>query len=160
MRQNDPGSIFAVARPSGASRRAPHQSKQGAHSTLAAYTLLAYHFSILNVAHWTVVETPSYLSRAEKIFSAGERAEIVTMLASDPECGEIMQGTGGVRKVRVAVGGRGKSGGARVIYYFHGSESLPILIFAVFTKNEKANLSDTEKNNLAKLTQAIKARAK
>ena len=84
------------------------------------------------------------------------------MLASDPECGEIMQGTGGVRKVRVAVGGRGrgKSGGARVIYYFHGSESLPILIFAVFTKNEKANLSDTEKNNLAKLTQAIKARAK
>ena len=47
------------------------------------------------------------------------------MLASDPERGEIMQGTGGVRKVRVAVGGRGKSGGARVIYYFHGSESLP-----------------------------------
>jgi hypothetical protein len=109
---------------------------------------------------WTVVETPSYLSRAEKIFSASERAEIVTMLASDPECGEIVQGTGGVRKVRVAVGGRGKSGGARVIYYFHGSESLPILVFAVFTKNEKANLSDSEKNNLAKLTQAIKARAK
>ena len=48
-----------------------------------------------------------------------------------------MQGTGGVRKVRVAVGGRGKSGGARVIYYFHGSESLPILIFAVFTKKTK-----------------------
>ena len=47
-----------------------------------------------------------------------------------------------------------------MIYYFHGSESLPIPIFAVFTKNEKANLSDTEKNNLAKLTQAIKARAK
>jgi hypothetical protein len=59
------------------------------------------------------------------------------MLASDPECGGVMQGTGGVRKVRVAVGGRGKSGGARVIYYFHGSDLLPILIFAVFTKNEK-----------------------
>jgi hypothetical protein len=58
-----------------------------------------------SVTLWTVVETPSYLSRAEKIFSAGERAEIVTMLASDPECGEVMQGTGGVRKVRVAVGG-------------------------------------------------------
>ena len=84
------------------------------------------------------------------------------MLASDPECGEIMQGTGGVRKVRVAVGGRGKSGGARVIYYFHGSESLPILIFAVFTKNEerKSELIGHRKNNLAKLTQAIKARAK
>ena len=53
-----------------------------------------------SVTLWTVVETPSHLSRAEKIFSASERAEIVTMLASDPECGEIMQGTGGVRKVR------------------------------------------------------------
>lgn len=82
------------------------------------------------------------------------------MLASDPECGEVMQGTGGVRKVRVAVGARGKSGGARVIYYFHGSDALPILILTVFTKNERANLSDAEKNNLAKLTQAIKARAK
>jgi hypothetical protein len=132
----------------------------GGRLTLAAYTLLAYYLFMSSVTLWTVVETPSYLSRAEKIFSADERAEIVTMLASDPECGEIMQGTGGVRKVRVAVGGRGKSGGARAIYYFHGSESLPILIFAVFTKNEKANLSDTEKNNLAKLTQAIKARAK
>jgi len=129
-----------------------------ANSTLTAHTLLAYHLPMGTL--WTVVETPSYLSRAEKIFSASERAEIVTMLASDPECGEIIPGTGDVRKVRVAVGGRGKSGGARVIYYFHGSESLPILIFAVFTKNEKANLSDTEKNNLAKLTQAIKARAK
>jgi hypothetical protein len=47
-----------------------------------------------------------------------------------------------------------------VIYYFHGSDSLPILIFTVFTKNERANLSDAEKNNLAKLAQAIKARAK
>jgi hypothetical protein len=130
------------------------------HSALAAYTLVAYDLSVSNVTLWTVIETPSYLARAEKIFSPGERAQIVTMLASDPERGEIMQGTGGVRKVRVAVGGRGKSGGARVIYYFHGRESLPILIFAVFTKNEKANLSDTEINNLAKLTQAIKARAK
>ena len=137
---------------------AAQQNLGSAHPTLAAHTLLAYCLPMGTL--WTVVETPSYLSRAEKIFSASERAEIVTMLASDPECGEIMQGTGGVRKVRVAVGGRGKSGGARVIYYFHGSESLPILIFAVFTKNEKANLSDTEKNNLAKLTQAIKARAK
>ena len=48
-----------------------------------------------------------------------QRAQVVEMLARDPECGEVMQGTGGVRKVRVALPGRGKSGGARVIYYFH-----------------------------------------
>jgi len=60
------------------------------------------------------------------------------MLARDPECGEIIQGTGGVRKVRVALPGRGKSGGARVIYYFH-SERLPVFALTVFAKNEKAD---------------------
>ena len=95
----------AVARPSSHSHRT---TKSGsAHPTLAAHTLIAYHLSMGTL--WTVVETPSYLSRAEKIFSASERAEIVTMLASDPECGEIMQGTGGVRKVRVAVGGAARA---------------------------------------------------
>jgi len=88
------------------------------------------------------------------------QAGLAALIAFDPTCGDLIAGTGGLRKVRVGRGGSGKRGGARVIYYFHGSESLPILIFAVFTKNEKANLSDTEKNNLAKLTQAIKARAK
>lgn len=50
----------------------------------------------------TVVETPSYLKAAEAIFSETEREEIVTMVVADPECGEVIQGTGGFRKVRVA----------------------------------------------------------
>ena len=49
----------------------------------------------------TVVETPTYLKSAERLFSGPEREEIVTMVASDPECGELIQGTGGFRKVRV-----------------------------------------------------------
>ena len=65
-----------------------------------------------------------FLSRSSKLMSDEQRAQVVEMLARDPECGEIMRGTGGVRKVRVALAGRGKSGGARVIYYFH-SEKLP-----------------------------------
>lgn len=52
----------------------------------------------------TVVETPSYLRAAEALFSEAERENIVAMVASNPECGEVMQGTGGFRKVRVGRG--------------------------------------------------------
>jgi len=72
----------------------------------------------------TVVETAEFLARSSKLMSDEQRARVVEMLARDPECGEIMRGTGGVRKIRVALAGRGKSGGARVIHYFH-SERLP-----------------------------------
>lgn len=76
-------------------------------------------------------------------------------MARNPECGEIMAGTGGVRKVRVALEGRGKSGGARVIYYFH-SERLPVFALTVFAKNEKTNLSPAERNAMAAIVKAIK----
>ena len=58
----------------------------------------------------TVVETPSYLKAAEAIFTPAERQDIVAMIAADPECDEVMQGTGGFRKVRVGRGGMGKRG--------------------------------------------------
>jgi hypothetical protein len=56
----------------------------------------------------TVVETPRYLRAAEDLFSEAEREQIVTMVAADPECGQVMQGTGGFRKVRVGRSGMGK----------------------------------------------------
>jgi hypothetical protein len=63
----------------------------------------------------TVVETPTYLAIANKLFSEEERADIVALVAVDPECGDVIRGTGGFRKVRVARKGMGKSGGARVV---------------------------------------------
>jgi hypothetical protein len=63
-----------------------------------------------------VVETPAYLAVANKLFSEQERADIVALVAADPECGDLIRGTGGFRKVRVARKGMGKSGGARVVY--------------------------------------------
>jgi hypothetical protein len=103
----------------------------------------------------TVVETAEFLARSSKLMSDGERAEVVEMLARDPECGEVMRGTGGVRKVRIALAGRGKSGGARVIYYFH-SERLPVFALTVFAKNERANLTPAERNVMAAVVEAIK----
>ena len=55
-----------------------------------------------------VVETPSYLRVAEKLFSEEQRDAIVSKIAADPECGELIKGTGRFRKVRVARQGRGK----------------------------------------------------
>lgn len=103
----------------------------------------------------TVVETAEFLARSSKLMSDEQRALVVEMLARDPECGEIMRGTGGVRKVRVALPGRGKSGGARVIYYFH-SEKLPLFALTVFAKNERANLTLAERNAMAVVVRAIK----
>ena len=66
-----------------------------------------------------VVETPTCLTIANKLFSEEERADIVALVAADPECGDLIRGTGGFRKVRVARQGMGKRGGARVVYIWH-----------------------------------------
>lgn len=62
--------------------------------------------------------------------------------------GVVMKETGGIRKMRFAIGGRGKSGGVRVVFYYH-SDSVPVFLLAVFAKNEKDNLSKAERNILA-----------
>ena len=104
----------------------------------------------------TVAETPEFVRCAERLLSTAERADLVVYLAANPKAGDLIQGTGGIRKLRWARGGRGKSGGARVIYYFH-SEAMPLYLLTVFGKNEKANLSRAERNALAELVRALKA---
>ena len=66
----------------------------------------------------TVCQTSLFIRQAQKLFSADDLAEVVSFLAANPQSGDIIPGTGGVRKVRVPVRGRGKRGGARVIYYW------------------------------------------
>ncbi|WP_010137895.1 type II toxin-antitoxin system RelE/ParE family toxin [Oceanicola sp. S124] len=107
----------------------------------------------------TVIELAAYLGRAKDLLTEAERAEVVNFLAANPEAGDVMQGTGGVRKVRIAMQGRGKSGGARVIYYYH-DETMPLFLFAVYAKNEKDNLSKGERNDLKKAVHAITTAAK
>jgi hypothetical protein len=63
-------------------------------------------------------------------------------------------GHGRRAKVRVGLEGRGKSGGARVVYYFH-SDTIPAFLLTVFAKNEKSNLSPAERNTLARLVKDL-----
>jgi hypothetical protein len=102
----------------------------------------------------TVVETPSNLRVAEALFSEAERESIVAMVAADPECGEVMQGTGGFRKIRVDRSGVGKRGGARVVYILR-NEQFPLFLIAAYPKNRKENLSMRERNELAKRANEI-----
>lgn len=103
-----------------------------------------------------VAETPEYVRRAEKLLSDDERRDLLSYLAAHPRAGDLMEGTGGVRKLRWARGGRGKSGGVRVIYYFH-SATLPLYLLTLFAKNERANLSRAERNALAELVDILVA---
>jgi hypothetical protein len=102
----------------------------------------------------TVVETPPYLADAERIFTVEERAAIVDMVAADPTCGVVVPEGGGIRKVRFGFGGRGKSGGARIIYLFGGID-VPVFLLAAFAKNEKPDVSAKERIALGKAVSAM-----
>lgn len=97
----------------------------------------------------TIAETPEYIRRAEKLLSDEERRDVLSYLATHPRAGDLMEGTGGVRKLRWSRGGRGKSG-VRVIDYFH-AETTPLYLLTLFAKNERANLTKAERNDLAGL---------
>ena len=86
--------------------------------------------------------------------SGDERTAAINLIAADPTVGDIIPGTGGIRKVRAALSGRGKRGGARIIYYYHDPD-MPIFLLSIFAKSDRGNLSKAERNELAKLTRAI-----
>jgi hypothetical protein len=102
----------------------------------------------------TVVETEEFLRAAKPLFSDEERGRLVDFLAMNPEAGLIMAETGGVRKLRWAMEGRGKRGGARVIYYYHNLKR-PLFILSAFPKNEKANLNKAERSALKRAVSTI-----
>ncbi|MBC8550065.1 MAG: addiction module toxin RelE [Candidatus Brocadiales bacterium] len=97
----------------------------------------------------TVVELPEYLRKIKKLLIKSDSEGIVSYLACHPKAGTIMPGTGGVRKVRGEGHGAGKRGGLRIVYYFH-NKNTPLFLLTVFGKNEKTNLTKSERNELAK----------
>jgi mRNA-degrading endonuclease RelE of RelBE toxin-antitoxin system len=92
----------------------------------------------------SVTEFAAYQRRADELLTEAEQDAVIDLIAYDPTRGVLIPGTGGLRKLRVAAGGSGKRGGARVIYYFY-NEDIPVLLMAIFAKNEKADLSEREK---------------
>ena len=101
-----------------------------------------------------VVEMPEFAVTSRKLMDETERMSLVLYLAFHPEAGDLIAGTGGVRKLRWALEGRGKRGGARVIYYFH-SRRMPLFIITAYAKNVRDNLSEADRNTMKALTKAL-----
>jgi hypothetical protein len=106
------------------------------------------------VAPMTVVETDTFLERARAILTEPERVDLVAYLASNPEAGRLIRGTGGARKLLWAVAGRGKRGGARAIYYYHNA-SIPLFVLDIYAKNERSALSEADKRSLKRVLAQI-----
>jgi len=104
----------------------------------------------------TVAETPTFSRQADKLFDEDERRELIDFLAADPTAGDEIPGTGGVRKLRFGALGRGKRGGARVIYYFAGTE-MPIYALLAYAKSARTDLTPTERRTVSALAAALKA---
>jgi hypothetical protein len=98
----------------------------------------------------TVVETPFFLKKAASLMNDDEREHLVASVGLSPEAGDVIPETGGVRKLRWASKGKGKRGGVRVIYYFR-DEAFPVFLLTVYAKNQKANLTKAECNELKQL---------
>ena len=107
----------------------------------------------------TVVETSAFARRAEKLLSAEEHEDLIFYLALHPQSGDEIVGTGGVRKVRFAARGKGKSGGVRVIYYFFDEEN-PLYAIFLYGKDEQANLTPKQKREVKAFAATLKAAAK
>jgi hypothetical protein len=103
----------------------------------------------------TVAETPEFLAQCKASgVSDAQRKEIVDYLATNPKAGDVMPGTGGARKLRVAGRGKGKSGGYRVITFFAGGD-IPVFLLTLFGKGDRADLSQKEKNELRDVLKEI-----
>jgi hypothetical protein len=105
----------------------------------------------------TVTELKSFRRAAENAgMSSDDIEDLVSHLAVKPDDGEVIEGTGGCRKIRFSIRGnnKGKSGGIRTITLFTG-ENLPVFLLTVFGKGQKVNLTKAERNDLKKLSDQI-----
>ena len=97
-----------------------------------------------------LLETPVFTRQITALLSDEEYRRFQFQLAANPAIGSVIKGGGGIRKVRLAVGSRGKRGGARVIYYWAARKDLILLLYA-YPKNVTANMRPKQIAQLAKL---------
>ncbi len=104
----------------------------------------------------TFVETPHFTRQLLDCVDDGDYRALQRELLENPELGDLLVGCRGLRKVRMALAGRGKSGGARVIYLYLPEDHL-IYLFLLFKKSDTANLSKSQRNQLGLIAEQLKA---
>lgn len=103
----------------------------------------------------TVAETQAFMRSADRLWSEAELAELIDYLAHNPETGDLIPGTGGVRKMRWGLSGSGKRGGARVIY-FHRRPDRALYLLLAYAKARATDLTPAEKKAVAALAAALR----
>lgn len=103
------------------------------------------------------IETPTFTRQIQAIASDDDLKELQRVLIAQPDKGDLVQGTGGLRKIRMATGHQGKQGGARVIYFLATIERIYLIL--AYPKGAKESWTSSEKAELKKLTQRLKAEA-
>jgi hypothetical protein len=105
----------------------------------------------------TIVFTPTFETQAKRAgLTEAQLFHIATVIAADPRAGDLIQGSGGARKLRFARSGEGKSGGYRTIHYFAGDD-IPVFLLTLIDKRERGNLSKADINQLAAILDQIAA---
>jgi hypothetical protein len=105
-----------------------------------------------------VAETPLFTRQADEVWDNAERETFVNFIAGDPEAGDVIPETGGVRKLRWGRGGTGKRGGVRVIYFYHDAER-PLYLLLVYAKARREDLTPDEKKSVRKLAAVLKGKS-
>lgn len=103
----------------------------------------------------TFYETKHFDKKALKLLGADLMDELKLYLAANPRAGDVISGGNGVRKLRWSLPNKGKSGGARVIYFYIDERGL-ISLLTIYAKNEKENLDKSELNELVKVVNLIR----
>lgn len=101
-----------------------------------------------------MVETRPFIEDAAQCLENDEREEFITYIARNPTAGVLIPGTGGVRKLRWRSGGRGKRGGARVIYYYH-SDRIPLFLLTAYAKSHQTDLSPAQRSAMRRIVTEI-----
>ena len=105
----------------------------------------------------TIARAVSFEKEILGFISEAELDELINFVALHPERGDVIPGTGGVRKLRWSAGGKGRSKGLRIMYFYHDL-NMPSLL-AVYSNGERARLTKREEMQLARMAEHLKKRA-
>ncbi len=101
-----------------------------------------------------IVATKVYARRVAKLLTEEERRAAEDEIAEDPLRWPVIRGTGGLRKARAARGSSGKSGGARIIFYYWTREET-IYLLTIYDKSSQSDLSESDKRALRKIVETL-----
>jgi mRNA-degrading endonuclease RelE of RelBE toxin-antitoxin system len=103
----------------------------------------------------TVAETLPFLRQAAAVWNEQERAAFINFIAANPESGDLIAESGGLRKVRWGRQGSGKRGGVRVIYFYHDDE-MPLYLLMIYAKSRSENLTPDDRKRVQAVVAALK----